>query len=557
MRLVECVPNFSEGRNKSIIGMITGKISEVEGVKLLDVDPGAETNRTVVTFVGTPEGVKEAAFRAIAKAAELIDMRKHSGAHARMGATDVCPFVPVTGVTVDECVQISHEVAKRVGEELKIPVYLYEHSAQKEDRQNLASIRTGEYEGLAEKLKDPEWEPDYGPAEFNEQSGATVMGAREFLIAFNVNVNAKFKKPAHQIALNIREKGRAKRDENGKIVRDENGKKTMVPGRLKGVKGVGWYIPEYKQAQVSMNLVNYHVTPPHMAYEAIREEAEKQGVVVTGSELVGLIPKEAMLMAGRYFLEKQGQNTGVPELDLIECAILSMGLDAISPFDSRKKIIEYQVAPEGGALVDLSVTGFADEVSRDSAAPGGGSVAALAGSLAAGLSSMVASLTHLKKGFNDVWDEMKQVAVKAQPLKDFFLKAIDDDTQAFNNVMKAFRMKAKTDEAKLEKQRVIEEANKKATLIPLGVLEKIPEVLELSRAVAERGNPNSVSDAGVSALMALAAADGAFYNVKINLGGIDDEVFRKEITEKAEKLRAEVKQEAEKIDGIVMQKLEE
>ena len=525
LKLVECVPNFSEGRNKPVIDAIAKEISDTEGVKLLDVDPGADTNRTVVTFIGSPEGVKEAAFRAIKKAAELIDMRLHKGAHARMGATDVCPFVPVSGVTMEDCVAIARDLGKRVADELGIPVYLYEEAATKPGRISLADIRSGEYEGLPEKLKDPEWKPDFGAAKFNAKSGATVIGAREFLIAYNVNLNTTDRKLAHDIALTIREAGRNKRDEEGKFVKDENGNIIKEPGLLKATRAVGWYIDEYHQAQVSINLINYKITPPHLAFDTICEEAARNGLRVTGSELVGLIPLQAMLDAGRHYLLKQGKSPGVPEEELIETAIMSMGLRDIAEFDPQKKIIEYQVREVKGPLVKKDLRDFANELSSESPAPGGGSVSALAGALGAALASMVANLTVGKKGYEESWDEMKDVAVNSQRLKDDMLRAVDRDTEAFNSLMNAFALPKKTEDQIAERDSAIEQTTKNACLVPLDVMKHSMEVLQLAKLVAEKGNTNAASDAGVASLMAFSAAQGAGMNVKINLPGIKDEAF--------------------------------
>ena len=408
MKLVECVPNFSEGRNNDIINAITKEIEKVEKVMLLDIDSGAATNRTVVTFIGPPEEIKKAAFNAIKKASELIDMSAHKGEHSRIGATDVCPFIPVSGVTMEDCVNIANEVGRRVGEELKIPVFLYEEAAKVPERKNLANIRQGEYEGLEEKLKAPEWKPDYGEAIFNPASGATVIGAREFLIAYNVNLNTKKKKIAGEIAKTIRESGKAKRDEEGKIIRNENGKALKIPGTLKFVKAVGWYIEEYGQTQVSINLTNYKITPFHKVFEEVKNQAESLGAMVTGSELVGLIPKDAMIEAGKYFLKKQDECLGVPEDDLIKMAIMSMGLSQITPFVPEKKIIEYRFKKKEGSLTEMTVSDFVNELSRSSPAPGGGSVAALCGSISAGLSSMVANLTYGKKGYEEKWGEAEK-----------------------------------------------------------------------------------------------------------------------------------------------------
>ncbi len=556
LKLVECVPNFSEGQNKAIIDAITKEISDTEDVKLLDVDPGADTNRTVVTFIGSPEGVKEAAFKEIKKASELIDMREHKGAHARMGATDVCPFVPVSGVTMEECVEIAKEVGKRVAEELSIPVYLYEEAATRSERNSLADIRKGEYEGLPEKLKDPEWKPDFGEAKFNEKSGATVIGAREFLIAYNVNLNTKDRKLAHDVALTIREAGRRKRDSDGKVVRDKNNIPIKVPGLLKATRAVGWYIDEYGQAQVSINLINYKITPPHIAFDTICEEAEKRGLRVTGSELVGLIPLQAMLDAGRYYLSKQDKSAGVPEEELIKAAIVSMGLNDLTEFDPQKKIIEYQVQELKGPLVKMDLRDFTNELSTDSPAPGGGSVAALAGALGSALTSMVANLTVGKKEYQKNRGEMKEVAVDAQKYKDALLRAIDRDTDAFNNLMNAFRLPKKTDEQIVKKEQAIEAATKEACLVPLDVMKNSLEVLKLAQVVAEKGNENAASDAGVASLMARSAVEGAGLNVKINLPGINDAEFVEKMKTEVKNLIAEANNLQNKIIEAVDHKIE-
>ncbi|NOY78965.1 MAG: glutamate formimidoyltransferase, partial [Calditrichaeota bacterium] len=422
-KIVECVPNFSEGRDPSVIEAIAEAIRSTEGAMLLDVDPGKATNRTVYTLIGSPEAVVEAAFRAVKKASELIDMQKQKGEHPRIGAADVVPFVPVSGVTMEECVQLAHELGKRVGESLKIPVYLYEEAATRPERKNLAEIRKGEYEGLPEKLKDPNWKPDYGPAEFNPRSGATIIGAREFLIAYNINLNTRDRKLAQEIALNLRESGRAKRDETGAIIRNPDGTAVKIPGRLKAVKGVGWYIEEYGIAQVSYNLTNYKITPPHVVFEESQKEAEKLGLRVTGSELVGLIPLDALKQAGRYFLEKQGKTGGVPEEEIIHIAVKSLGLDELAPFDPKQKVIEYRFQERFGPLAKRTVWEFANELSMDSPTPGGGSTAALAGALAASLVSMVANLTYGNKKYRENWDAVKPLALRAQELKDALLKA--------------------------------------------------------------------------------------------------------------------------------------
>lgn len=524
MRLVECVPNFSEGRNTAVIDAITGEINDVDGAHLLDVDPGKDTNRTVVTFVAEFDCAVEAAFRMIRKASETIDMSKHSGAHARMGATDVCPFVPVAGVTMDDCVELARRLGERVGDELGIPVYLYEEAATADDRHNLASVRSGEYEGLAAKFKDPHWKPDFGPAEFNPRWGATAIGARKFLIAYNIDLNTRSSKIAHDIAMTIREAGRNKRDAKGKFVRDENGAPVKAPGTLRSAKAVGWYIDEYERAQISINLTDFDVTPPHAAFDECVRQAEARGIRVTGSELVGLIPLEAMLQAGRHYLEKAGVSTGVPEAQIIETAIQSLGLRDVAPFDPRQKIIEYRVAA-ATPLVDLRVASFVDLTSTDAPAPGGGSVAALMASMSGALTSMVANLTVGKKGYKEVQDEMKDVAPKAQVLKAAFLKAVDDDTNAFDAVMDAMKLPKKTEEEQRHRTEAIERATKDAVEVPLGVLLRCREALPLVESVAAKGNVNSLSDAGVAALALRAAAGGALLNVLINLPGLTDREY--------------------------------
>jgi glutamate formiminotransferase/formiminotetrahydrofolate cyclodeaminase len=555
MKLVECVPNFSEGRNRGAIDAITQEITMTEGVKLLDVDPGADTNRTVVTFIGTPEAVELAAFRAIRKASELIDMRLHQGAHPRIGATDVCPFVPLSGVTMEECVAIAEKLGERVARELGIPVYLYESAARKEIRRNIAEIRKGEYAGLSDKLKDPEWAPDFGEPVFNPRSGATIIGAREFLIAFNVNFNTRNRKLVHDIALDIRERGRALRDAEGNVVLDAEGKSVKKPGLFQFVKAVGWYISEYNMAQLSMNLTNYKVTPPHIVFDTVCEEAAKRGLRVTGAEIVGLIPKEALLMSGRYYLSRQELSAGVPEEELIRVAIHTMGLSEIAPFEPKKKIIEYQIERQR-PLLRMNLREFANELSIDSPAPGGGSVAALNGALAAALASMVANLTVGKKGYENVFEDMKRVAVEGQHLKDELLTAIDDDSEAFNRVMNCFRLPGKSEEDKERKKAAIEEATKGATRVPLSVLRNTVDAFALAREVALKGNQNSLSDAGVAGLTAYAAAKGAYFNVLINLANLEDKDFVKNTRQEAERLIGEASRRAREIEDLVTGKLE-
>ena len=555
MKLVECVPNFSEGRNREKISAITKEIKSTPQVNLLDVDPGESTNRTVVTFIGSPEGVKEAAFKAIKKAAEVLDMSKHKGAHSRMGATDVCPFVPVSGVTMEDCIQLAQELGERVAKELGIPVYLYEEAAQKPERRNLSNIRTGEYEGLSEKLKDPEWAPDYGKPVFNPKAGATVIGAREFLIAYNINLNTRDRRLAHEIALNLRERGRAKRDRDGNIVRDAEGKAIKIPGKFKAVKAVGWYIEDYEIAQISINFINYKITPPHVVFDETIKEAEKIGLRVTGSELVGLIPKEALLMAGRHYLTKQGKSPGVPQEDLIKIAVSSLGLDDVAPFDPQKKIIEYQFKEVESSLLDFNLREFANELSVDSPAPGGGSTAALCGALSASLSSMVSNLTVGKKEYKNVQKDVKEIAVKAQSLKDEFLRAVDLDTIAFNKLMEAYRLPKKTEEQKEERAQAVEKALKEATLVPFGVLEKSIKALDLAREIALKGNKNSLSDAGVAGLTAQAAAEGGYYNIKINLPNLQDNEFKSKIKKQAASLKKKAVKLGDELREIIEKEL--
>ena len=557
MKLVECVPNFSQGQDQNIIDAITGEIESTEGVTLLDVDPGKATNRTVVTMIGSPEGVKEAAFKAIKRASQLIDMSRHKGEHARMGATDVCPFVPVSEVTMEECIRYARELGKRVADELSIPVYLYEEAATSPQRRNLADIRKGEYEALPDKMKDPDFKPDFGEAKFNAKSGATVIGARKFLIAYNVNLNTKDSKIASQIAKNIREMGKPKKGPDGKSLRNEKGEIVRTPGTLKACKATGWYIDEYKVAQISMNLVDYHVTPPHIAYEECKREAEKLGAVVTGSELVGVIPKEAMVMAGNYYLEKMGKTKGVPENETIFTAIKSMGLEDITPFDPKKKIIEYMILDDSKALVSMRVRDFVDELSSDSPAPGGGSTAALCGALSVALSAMVANLTTARKEpeYDKVSGQMKELGIKAQAAKDFFVRSVDEDTEAFNKIIDCFRMPKKTPQDKEKRNAAIQEATKKATLVPLSVLERALEAAKISREVATKGFKNSLSDAGVACACAKAAAQGAYLNVIINLQSIEDSDFNSSTKDKAIKLKKETYDISAEIENFMDEEL--
>lgn len=545
MKIVECVPNFSEGRDAGVIEALTGAISEVEGVTLLDVDPGEGANRTVVTFVGSPESVEEAAFRAIARASELIDMSGHEGSHARIGATDVCPFVPVSGVTLEDCVGIARRLGRRVGEELSIPVYLYESAATSDARRNLADIRAGEYEGLEEKLRDPRWKPDFGPAAFNPRSGSTVIGARRFLIAYNINLNTDRREDARDIALSLREKGRFERDAEGNKVPDGQGGWARIPGILSSCKAVGWYVPEYGRAQISMNLTDHETTNMHHAFETAERLARERGLRVTGSEIVGLVPLAAILDSGRHFLERRGASRGVPTGTVIRSAVQSLGLAEIAPFDASEKILELRIASNG--LVTRSVTAFTDEVSVDSPAPGGGSVAALAGSLCAALVSMVANLTFGKKGHEDRRERMEAAALGAQDLRQRLLDAVDRDTEAFDRVMDALRMPSGSDEERSARREAIEESTKQATRVPLEVMELGTEALELALLVVNEGNPGSITDGGVGGLMGRACVAGAHYNVLVNLKGLGDAEFVARTRERAAGLRARAEELASRI----------
>ncbi len=549
-RLVECVPNFSEGRDRAVIDALSQVVSGVSGVKLLDVDPGADTNRTVFTFVGPPEAVSEAAFRAAARAVEVIDMSRHRGAHPRMGAMDVCPFVPVSDITMAECAALAAALGRRIGESLGVPVYLYEHAATREERRSLATIRAGEYEGLPQKLADPAWVPDAGPAVFNPRSGAFVVGAREFLLAYNVNLNTQDQRLANDIALSIRETGRLRRDAAGRVVVDEQGHQVRVPGRLPKVRAIGWYIHEYRQAQVSINLLDFKTTPLHVVFETVRDEAEQRGLLVTGSELVGLTPREPIIEAGRYFLRKQGKSAGIPEADLVELAIRSLGLRQVAPFDPDQKIIEYHFR-DAGPLAALSVTRFVDEVSSESPAPGGGSVAALAGSLAAALAAMVANLTVGKKGYEPAWQPLGALAERAQVVKQQLLGAVDADTVAFNKVMDATRMPKATPGQQQERKAALEAASQGAAQVPLDVAQACAEAAALARDAAASGNRNSASDAGVAATLAKAGAEGAALNVLINLAAIEDPGFRQRAEQGAADAVARARQRCEETLALV------
>jgi len=559
MKLIECVPNFSEGVNLDIIKQITDEVESVEGVRLLNVDPGKATNRTVVTFVGEPEPVIEAAFLAIKKAGELIDMSKHKGEHPRMGATDVCPLIPISNISMEETAAYAQKLAKRVGEELGIPVYLYEGAQRDKKRSNLSVIRAGEYEGFFKKIKLPEWKPDFGPAEFDAKRGGTVIGARDFLIAYNVNLNTTSTRRANSIAFDVREAGRVLREGdpiNGKIITDENGKPKSVPGSLKFVKAIGWYIEEYGIAQISMNLTNIEVTPVHIAFDEVCTKAGERGIRVTGSELVGLIPLKAMLDAGKYFLLKQQRSVGVSEKELIKIAIKSMGLDELGPFIPEERIIEYLLKDKSASkLISMTLTDFADETASESPAPGGGSISAYAGVLGASLATMVANLSSHKKGWDNRWEEFSDWAERGQYYKNELLKLVDLDTVAFNKIMEGFSLPKSIDEEKAARDKAIQDATKYAIEIPFKVMQMAHGSLEVIKAMAEIGNPNSVTDAGVAALCARTAVLGAFMNVKINASGYKDKAYTTDIIKQGEELeRQAIAIEAE-IIGLVNGKI--
>jgi len=538
-QLIECVPNFSEGRDSAVIAQITDAIAAVEGVKLLNVDPGKATNRTVVTFVGAPAAVIEAAFRAIRRAGEVIDMSRHKGEHPRMGATDVCPLIPIAGISMEETAEWARKLAERVGRELALPVYLYEFAQPKPERRNLSVIRAGEYEGFFKKIKLPEWQPDFGPAEFDAKRGATVIGARDFLIAYNVNLNTTSTRRANAVAFDVREAGRPKKDAQGNVVKDADGKPVNIPGTLKSVKAIGWFIEEYGVAQLSMNLTNIRVTPLHVAFDEVCRAADARGLRVTGSELVGLVPLQSLLEAGRYFLRKQKRSVGVAESELIKIAVRSLGLDELAPFKPEERVIEYLLRdPSKAKLVRMDLRKFADETASESVAPGGGSISAYVGALGASLGTMVANLSSHKAGWDERWEEFSEWAEKGQKLKDELLALVDEDTAAFNGIMAAFGLPKTTDAEKAARTAAIQAATRRAIDVPFRVMQLSCEALPLAVAMAEKGNPNSVSDAGVGALCARAAVQGAYLNVRINVKGFADRAFAEKVVREGAEIEA-------------------
>lgn len=557
-QIIECVPNFSEGRDRSIIKQITDAIEGVHGIRLLNVDPGYATNRTVVTFVGEPAQVVEAAFRAMQRASEIIDMRHHQGEHPRFGATDVCPFVPVSDITMEETAHYARLLAKRVGEELAIPVYCYEFAASEEKRRSLANCRAGEYEGLAEKLKSAEWKPDFGPAIFNERSGATAIGARNFLIAYNINLNTSSVRLANSIAFDVREAGRIKRDGDpvtGKIITDEYGEPVRIPGTLKKVRAIGWFIKEYGIAQISMNLIDITTTPVHQAFDEVCERARDRGIRVTGSELIGMIPLQALLDTGKYFLRKQHRSVGIPDNELIKIAVKSLGLDELAPFDPKQRVIEYLLEENTNTLKNLSLAEFAWQTASESPAPGGGSVAAYVGALGASLGTMVANLSSHKRGWDHRWEEFSDWAEMGKKSYDLLLKLVDLDTEAFNRVMLAFQMPKGTNDEIVLRKKAIQSATLNAMEIPFRVMQTAYGSMEVIEAMAKTGNPNSITDAGVGALCASTAVAAAYLNVLVNATGYEEkEAIRPTLLE-AESIDGLARERCAKIQLLVREKL--
>lgn len=561
-KLIECVPNISEGRDMNIINQVTAEIEKVDGVKLLDVDPGATTNRTVITFVGEPEQVCEAAFRVVRKAAELIDMSQHHGAHPRQGATDVCPLIPVSNISMEEVVVYAHKLAQRLGDELQIPIYCYENAAKLPERRNLAYCRTGEYESLSSRLGSEQWKPDFGPNCWNDhvaRTGATQVGARDFLVAINYNLNTTSTRRANAIAFDVREKGRPKREggkPSGKPIKDENGNTIMIPGTLKETKAIGWFIEDYGIAQVSMNITSIKQTPVHVAFDEVCRCATNRGIRITGCEIVGLIPKSVLIDAGKHYLARQQRSLGVSEDEIMKVAVKSMGLDDLKPFDPKEKVIEYLIEDNASKkLVDLTCVGFCEETASESPAPGGGSVSAMMGAMGASLGTMVANLTGGKAAYDDQWEKFSDVAVKGQAIKDELLRLVDEDTNAFNLIMNAFGMPKKTDEEKAARSAAIQDATRYATEVPFRTMQKSFEAFEICRAMVEWGNPASVTDGGVGALAARSAVMGAHLNVKINASSLKDEAFKKEILDKAAAIEAAALKEEAEIIKIVNEKI--
>ena len=562
-QIVECVPNFSEGRNLEVIKQITDVIERSKGIKLLDVDPGEATNRTVVTFVGSPEDVIEAAYLAVEKASQIIDMRLHHGAHPRMGATDVLPLIPVSNITLDECADLARRLAQRIADNLGVPTYCYEAAARTPERRNLAVCRKGEYEALPEKVNTPGKEPDFGARPYDEKlarTGCTAVGARNFLIATNFNLNSTSTRRANAIAFDVREKGRPLREGDaltGKIKTDEQGQPVMQPGTLKGTKAIGWYIDEYKIAQVSMNITDINATPLHVAFDEVCRCAQNRGVRITGTEIVGLIPKRTLIEAGKYFLEKQQRSTGIPETDIIDIAIRSMGLSDLKPFNPREKVIEFLLEDidKQSRLIDLTVKHFAEETSRESPAPGGGTIAAYMGALAAALGTMVANLSSHKRGWDTQWEKFSRWADRGQEQIAELLELVDEDTEAFNRIMSAFALPKQTAEDKAARSKAIQEATLYATQVPLHTMQAAYRTFDICRAMAEEGNPNSVSDAGVGALAARAAVLGAGLNVKINAGGLKDRETADRLIAEANQLIAKANEAEKEIMNIVESKL--
>ncbi len=558
-QLIECVPNFSEGLDLSIIKQITDECEKVDGIKLLNVDPGKTTNRTVVTFVGNPQAVIDAAFNAIKKAGELIDMSKHKGEHPRMGATDVCPLIPIKNISLEQTAIYAQKLAKRVGEELNLPIYLYEEAQTNKKRSNLSEIRAGEYEGYFKKILLPEWKPDFGPQIFDEKRGATVIGARDFLVAYNINLNTTSTRRANSIAFDVREAGRVLRDGDpitGKIILNADGSPKSIPGSLKSVKAIGWFIQEYGVCQISMNLTNINITPIHIAFDEVVKKASDRGIRVTGSELIGLIPLKGMLDAGKYFLNKQKRSVGVSESELIKIAVKSMGLDELAPFNPEERIIEYVLKNTADTkLINMNLATFADETASESPAPGGGSISAYVGSLGVSLATMVANLSSHKKGWDNRWQEFSIWAEKGQSLKDQLINLVDADTKAFNDIMSAFNLPKSTDEEKKKRTQCIQEATKYAIEVPFKVMQLSFESMDLIKTMAIEGNPNSVSDAGVGALCARSAVIGAFMNVRINASGLDDKKFVDEIISKGKLIEKQTIAAETEILSLVNEKI--